>query len=331
MGGNTLGYSILVNADADLPATFPPTGLWFVTNQYRGGADGRTLQPDLDTVNYLMMTGGKPFPANLQPWWGNLVVPDDAKDGWYGTIAVADPLIVKDFLLARLAPLVLAHWQLRDQDGSLAPEYTEVVGTFTPTALGGTWTSGPQTSRSHVTNSFSNDDVDYAMTVSVDLAVTPGSNEIVIKRTTDFDVHYTHWYGIDGHALSTEYHVWYDVPLTITVQLLGVQDGKLQVAVTSVTREPEPHTAYAEPYGWDITRSEGDSSIWLSVQDTLDAAVDGAVEMAVPKALLTGIETAIAQDLNLKPFVFPGSAQLFMANPLFSAEGDLLLGLQYKV
>lgn len=325
--GHILGYAVTVDQAADPPATFPPTSLDFVTDQYQAG-DGTTLNPDLDTICYLTMTGGQALPTNLRSWWGNFVVPGDDANGWYGTIAVAKQLFVDQFLLPRLGPLVLGYWTLSDQSGTVDLGYANATGTFTPTALGGTWRSGPLSSKSHRTNTFSNDDAMYAFTFAVDLAVVPGTNQIVITRTVDFDIDFVHWYGLDGHAASSEFHVWYDVPLTVTIELAGVVDGKLQVSATSATREPSG--IYGDPYGWDITQTSGSYSIFSSVSDTMDSVINNAVAVAIPEALLPNIETAIAADLNLHPFVFPGGAQLFMANSVFNASGDLLLGLQYK-
>ena len=329
-GGNILGYAVTVSDTADLPATFPPTSLEFVTNQYQGGPDGTTLDPDLDTINYLMMTGGQGFPGNLLPWWGDFVVPGDDNNGWYGTMAMANDLFIQQFLLPRLAPLVLQYWTFSHNDGSLLPDYSVQSGTFTPQALGGTWSSGTQSGTSHRTNTFSNDDIAYTMTITATLAVLPGTNTIQIIRNTDFDILYTHWYGAENNALKSQFQVWYNVPLTITIELLGIMNGQLQVNVTSTTRQKNPNTNYSDPYGWDITQTAGSTSIWNSIVDDMDTAINTMVGLAMPTALLPGVATTIQENLNFAPFVFPGGAQLFMANPEFTDAGDLLLGLQYE-
>ena len=331
VGGNTLGYAISVDKTADLPATFAPTGLEFVINQYRSSSSLASANPDLDSLMYLLMTKGTAFPTNLSAWWGNFVVPGDDAGGWYGTIAVANKLFVKEFLLPRLAPLVLKYWKLENRDDGLDPRYTEQTGSFTETPLGGKWTSGGQTSRSHRTNTWSNDDIDYNMTISAELTITPGAGTIMITRNTDFDLRYTHWYGIEKHAASDEFHMWYNFPLTITITLLGTQDAQLQVATTKKTRDPDPGMNYADPYQWDIVKTEGSYTVWTSINDDMAGALGRAANMAMPEGLMPEIEKAITEQLNLKPFVFPGSAQLFMADPQFNDAGDLLLGLQYKV
>jgi hypothetical protein len=331
-GGQVLGYAVQVPNGDDPISTFPPTGLKLVTNQYRGGTDSApVLNPDVDTVSYLMMTGDKAFPSQFTPWWGNFVLPTDGKDDtWYGTIAMARELFIDKFLLPRLSPLVCGYWKLSNTDSDLNIRHEAATGSFAPTTLGGTWKIGALTSRSHRTNTWSNDDVDYSFSWDVSLNLVPGTNKVVINRVVNFDMKYTHWYGIEGHAVTSTCQIWYNVPLAITITFLGVIDGKLQVKVSTSTREPAPNTVYGDPYGWDITKVEGNSSIWKDVSDTLDQVINSAVAAAMPGALATGVEKAIADNLNLTPFVFPGGNQLNMINPVFNDEGDLLLGLSYK-
>jgi hypothetical protein len=337
-GGNILGYAVKVDNPGQTPdpiATFPPTNLEFVTNQYRPNENPQPsdLQPDLDTVNFLMMTAGNNFPPNPKPWWGNFVIPNDDNNGWYGSLAMANELFVKQFLLPHLAPLVNTYWQLTDANDTLNPSYTLQSGAFTPTTdgLGGTWGSGIQSSLSHQTNAVSNDDAYYNCSVEVNLNIKPGSNQIVISRKTNFDIHYIHWYGVEGHAISSDFHVWYEVTLMITITLLGVQDGKLHVQSNSTySPQKEPNHLYEDPYGWLITQTDGSYPIWQSVGDTMDTVINNFVDVAMPQALLPSIDQIVTNALDLSPFVFPGGAQLFMANPVFNDEGDLLLGLQYK-
>lgn len=58
--------------------------------------------------------------------------------------------------------------------------------------------------------------------------------------------------------------------------------------------------------------------------------IDSAEKANMPVALLQQIEQKIIQNLNYLSFVFPGSTELFVSNPVFNNEGDLILGLQYK-
>ena len=330
-GGNTLGYAIAVPDDASIPATFPPTALKYVTNQYRG-PDG-ALNTDLDTVNYLVMTEGRAFPGNLLPWWGDFVVPEDDSNGWYGSMALAKSLFLERFLLPRLGPLVTPHWELSNRTGTLDPGYTEKQGSLSPvsTWLGGTFHYASPQGHSHVTNTLSNDDAYFNMSVDVDLRLEPGTNTIVISRTTSFDIDVIHWKGLEGAALKDEYRIWYVVPLTVTVELIGVVDGKLQVAATTQTTQKPPNVFSDTPYFWYSTGAQGSVGVFTATGDTMINAVDNMIKLAVPEALQPGIVEVIENSLNLQPLIFPGNAELFMANPFINAEGDLLLGLQYKV
>jgi hypothetical protein len=199
-----------------------------------------------------------------------------------------------------------------------------------PDDTGGSWHSGDLRGTGHRTNTFSNDDVALTISWDVSLAVRPGTSQVVIKRTVDFDVEYTHWYGIEGHAVSASFRVWYHVPLVLTVSLIGAVDGTLQVAVTSQVPQPAPNTSYDLPQGHLVSRTEGTSSIWVNVADALESTVDSAAKAALAAALPSQIETTLANTLNLTPFVFPGGAQLSMIDPLFTDAGDLLFGVSHK-
>jgi hypothetical protein len=336
-GGHILGYAVKVENPGnktDPVATFPPTQLNFVTNQYQPNNNPKKdeLKPDLDCVSYLMMTGADQFPVNLPLWMGNFIEPSDGANGWMGVMALAKSRFVDDFLLPVLGPLVAAYWTLSDQDGSLDLKYAAATGALTANEQGGSWSSGTLSSHSHVTNTFSNDDVYYNISTSVALSVQPEQNKIVITRTTNFDIKYIHWYGVEGNAVSNEFQTFYSVPLVITITLLGVNDGALQVKAESNHPEinPNKNTVYGDPYGWLITGTNGDYSIWKDVSDTTDTVVNNAVPLAVMEGALPGIVDAITNALKLRPLVFPGGNQLFMANPVFNDECDLLVALQYK-
>jgi hypothetical protein len=329
--GNLLGYAIEVPADPDPAATFPPTGLRLVTNQFQGSSSGVPPRaPEVDTVSYLAMTGGQSFPQELTPWWGNFVLPGDGKDQvpWYGSIAVARDLVL-DFLLPAVSPEVCAYWKLSDADGTVNISYQAAAGALQKGADGVTWQTGDPHSRSRRGQFGSTDDVNFTFNWHADLTVAPGSSSVVISRKVDFKVSPTHWYGFPDHAASATCEVRYTVPQTITITLLGVMDGKLQVKVTSSTTQPDPGHVYADPYGWYMTGSDGT----LPIGDpgtTMGNAMTDMANAAVPAILASGIETRIANILNGTPFVLPGGSQLNMIHPCFNDEGDLLLGVSYK-
>jgi hypothetical protein len=159
---------------------------------------------------------------------------------------------------------------------------------------------------------------------------TPGTDQFVVNRVVDFDVKYTHWYGVEEHAVSTSFRVWYHVPLTVTVTMAGVVDGKLQVTASSSYPRPNPTDESDLPMAHLIVKSEGSSSMWPSVSDTLDKTVDDIVQAALDEAIGGEIATTVKRNMNLTPFVFPGGAQVGLMRPVFNTDGDLIFGASQK-
>lgn len=331
VGGGILGYGITVNNPGNVPvkvATFPPTSLDFVTNQYKD--ENNQLNSDYNTINYLMMTGNRALPGNLETWWGNFITPKQGSD-WYGTLAEAKSIFIDQFILDKLGADVNVFMKLKDTTKSVEPDFDIESGSFTPTTLGGTFSSGVKKGHSHKTNTFSNDDGYYEFSVDVTLAVQPKTNQIIITRKVKFSVTAEHWYGIENHALKDKIKIDYAMQLKITIELQGVVDGELQVNVTKeITPEKAKNTAYADPYGWWITGVKGSYPVWLSASNTFDKIIGDFAETAAPESILPNIEKTIKDNLNFSPFIFPGGNQLFMNNPSFNEEGDLIVGLSYK-
>jgi hypothetical protein len=277
------------------------------------------------------MTRREPLPRDTRPWWGNFVLPEDgARDGWFGAMAMARSLFVDDFLARNLGPIVAGYWQLGDKDDGLDLVRTERTGVLRPVDGTLAWHHPREVGRSHRTNAVSNDDVVTTIGWNVYVAPKSGTGQLVITRTVDFDVEYTHWYGVEDHAVSTSFHVWYHVPLTVTVTMAGVVDGKLQVTATSSYPRPDPLVLSDLPMGHLVVKTEGSSSIWANVADTLERTVDDIVRATLDEAIGDDIAKAITHNLNLTPFVFPGGAQLGLVRPVFNTEGDLIFGASQK-
>ncbi|WP_330854295.1 hypothetical protein [Lentzea sp.] len=330
-GGHVLGYTVMMPEWTDPVASFPPSSLDFVTNRYTP-APSAPGDAGLDSVQYLMMTGNAPLPGNLRPWWGNFVTPGDGVGNTrYGTIAMSRRLFVDGYLLPRLSGLLCAHSVPGNNDDGLEMVGSAGSGTFTPDATGGSWSSGQLKGYSHKTNSVSNDHVELTCLWDASLAFTPGGNTVVIKRKLAFTVDYTHWYGVEGHAVKTNFWVDYHVPQTLTMTLAGADDGALQVNVVDETPQPDPTELYDMPYGWCIADSGGDQSIWAGVEETLEKTVNTIVESLIDRQLKDEVEKDVQNLVDLVPFVYPGGAQLFLVDPVFNNAGDLLFGVSHKL
>ncbi|HEX5405562.1 MAG TPA: hypothetical protein VFX16_25075 [Pseudonocardiaceae bacterium] len=330
-GGHVLGYAVTVPDWTDPTPSFPPHSIDFVTNEYRDGTD-KADNRAMDSIQYLMMTGTAKLPANLAAWWGDFIQPTDGfGNSRYGAVAMARKLFVDDYLLPRLAPLVCGYWKLADTSGGLDVARSAVTsGDFVSTPDGGSFSYGPVSSKSHQTNTFSNDDMEYTFAWNVTLKYVPGTATVRIERTVDFHIRYTHWYGIDGHAASASFGVEYHVPMAIVLTILGAVDGTLQVSAVTELPTEDPGTLSDLPHPSCIVGTEGDGAMLAPVLDTFDSAVDAAVDAALAEALPDRIATTLAHQLNVTPFVFPGGAQLSMIDPVFNDHGDLLMGTSAK-
>jgi len=104
-GANILGYAVTVtnpNEVAPEAPTFPPTDINFATNIYVARATNKRT-PELDTLNYLLMTQKRPFPQTLPS--GNFV--EGAADGTAanGTMAIARSVFTEGYLLPLLSKI----------------------------------------------------------------------------------------------------------------------------------------------------------------------------------------------------------------------------------
>ncbi len=325
-GGTTLGYAVTVqnpNGANDPVASFPPTSLELLVNPYQPVA-GDPPTPAFDCLTFAMMSNGAAMPAKLGPW-ANFVRPGDGLLGILGVMGVRGGLF-RDFLCKTLSPVVCAYSSLYDRTDSLNVGVSAATGAFTPTALGGTCTGGPFTSH----NEYGSDNADYGLGVTIDMAVTPGSNSIKIVYTLDFSVALTHFY-LWRHSVSApDYSVSFSIPVTYDIALLGVSDGALVVNVTKSIPPAPPNVISRYNYFWLIS-SETGSYPWTNAGvQAFDKAISDSIDGVMPGLLPKNLEGAIAKALTLTPFVFPGGAQIYLKNPTFSTQGDLLAGLSLQ-
>ncbi len=348
-GGDILGYALQVN-DPDsvekyLPPTFAPTALEFRVNHYRGEESPPELNPSLDTINFLLMTRSKAFPGlqTLPQWWGNFVVPDDAKDGHYATMVLSKELFIDSYLLPDLAQYLNQSLDLLDQSGDLNPKATLTLNnSFRPTQLGGEFVH-QTSSKSKKDNTFSDDDANYSWSVRSSVQAVPGTSKLTVDLLTKFDVQLKHWYGIRDHAASSTAHFWFEVPFKLEIILGSIVDGVMSVSVNDLTpplkpRPTDKHDAWAydhySKYLVKSTRSGNPISDWF--EDAFGGKPDTEPVQQMQMLLETSafsdsatslIRAALTQNHR---FVFPAGGEFFMKHATFSNNGDLLISLKYK-
>jgi len=315
-GGNILGYAIKIDNPGSHPdpvATFPPTSLHFITNQYEPPSE---MTKDLDTLNYLLMTNGNTFPRIDKNYWGNYIVPEDDIKGCYGTMAISKKLFFQDYLLPKISTFVNKYWTFSTDPKSLDPKWEEKSGNFDEE---GTFRS--ENSSAHTEEK--SDEAFFNLSVFTTASYCPTKNEIIIERETMFDIEVKH------HSLKTSrFKCWYKVPLTITISLNGINEGKLEVSVLAVTEpNPDPSIVSDMPMWWLVEKTEGELGIGTQKVELL---LDNFCKKSVDTSLLNGIVDEISNSLHFNTFVFPFGSQLYMSDPIFNNEGDLLIGLKSK-
>jgi hypothetical protein len=127
-GANLLGYAVTVtNPNEACPEapTFPPTDLNFATQLYLDDVS-ETRKPDLDSLNYLLMTQHRPFPPRALPT-GNLV-----QEGSHGTMAISRAVFVEGYLLPLLSKITNRTSTFTDIGWYYCSLKTEAGGSFEP-------------------------------------------------------------------------------------------------------------------------------------------------------------------------------------------------------
>jgi hypothetical protein len=336
-GGHVLGYSIVGENSGSLPstlATFAPTKLDFITNQYQPpDLANETRNPEIDTLNYLMMTHDRIFPSNLAQS-GNWIDPEDDEEGIHGIMSISKSLFMDRYLAVILAPLINYKVTLKDNSSSVDMLFsvgTEGIG-HTPAGDSLLITNQGysfETVKSSSLSSTQYTDTHYTVQNFTYLRACPGTNKIKIDLFTELWLDHTKWEGIKYHAISHNYRARLEIPQNLQIELGDVKDGMLTAIVTDVTPPPPSHVVYPSLVDRYTKESHGDVSIFdTGTVDRMDASISAFISTeAVHKKITQEIPQALSFS---NQFVFPVGAQFNMKSVRFNRECDLLVDLEYK-
>jgi hypothetical protein len=314
-GGNILGYGITVKnpnqVNQECP-TLPPTDLTFATHTYQAQGTGTTT-PDLDTLNYLMMTKRRERPHNVWPS-GNFV----NVSGIDGVMAIAKSTFLDGYLIPRLASVITLKTTLvQSGDRSVRLMTQSNGGPLTPNGSSWTYEDNPRlTVGSHEgpLNTFPSNltwEVHHGCTVTV----LPGTNMVKITGRSSLFHKVEAWAGIKHHALSES--VWFVAQSNWSIEIaFGSIDrtGALRATVTSTI--PEPMVGQGGDFIGSLERyvNPNVGGQLQSILATLRKLVDRAnLEQAVGNVLA-----------NQNGFIFPGGQQFSFKDAIFNTEQDLL-------
>lgn len=322
-GANILGYAVKVTNPNDVSPecpSFPPTDLNFATHIY--AEDGTNQRnPDLDTLNYLLMTEHRNFPANVLPMGNFVEIP-----GVDGTMAIAKSIFVDRFLLPRLAAITNMTTTFQEAGKRSIKLQTSRNGAFTPTNEGWTFSSSNDiTLASHegAGNTFPSD-LYWKMAHSCNLTITPGSNVIAVNGQSSYYNSVECWAGVkyDHHAMSEK--VWFSSTVTwsITITMDAIEnDGGIHATIVPDISAP-------------ITDEGGN---WLgklekvinknSIVKQMESLANTMSHLINQADMTNQLNRAFAQQ---NTFIFPGGQQYFFKDLMFNNERDLLATVTIK-
>jgi hypothetical protein len=318
-GKTVLGYAVTVpdpKIANRLAPSFPPTLVKHQTMCFQ--SETRTGPSGSDMFMFLEMTGEEPkFPGGPLKISGNWVTP-----GIHGTMAICKWNFWDRYLFDHLKPfnsIVLdmvnrlkicaeKEEQLRDDEkfewsctNKPRPSNDSLGWIGVANGADFSW------SGRHYSEEF------MESTVTTELRWTAGSNQIKLKVNVHLERQTTS--GGASSGITNVTHIYVNRELTLSLN--SVLKGGLAVVVEE-----------APPKVW----AEGHKS-WLFLELSSGQ---------VPERMMKHVETRLVKEdhdlvkgledaLNgQKHFIFPAGGTFAMKDPVFNAEGDLLIGLNYE-
>ncbi|KAK3367703.1 hypothetical protein B0H63DRAFT_535752 [Podospora didyma] len=353
---NIIGYALTAgNSPPSSPTAAEPSPTLIPTSShlqimyYQPEGTPNTVNPGVSGNNAFLikeMTGKDTVPTTeMMTWTGNWFEGD-----LNGTLLMAHANVWTGYLLPQMAPYLPAMmttmnavltWTLNPSAGTSAAGATDVSWildsgskpaasslSFSPTATGGSfvWSGGNYTI---ATSGFGIDTgITTKSAIKTDVAWSAGSNAITIhtKATityTQTDSETTVSDGIPYTSTQT-YTDKISVKWTTTVQLASVtQTGQLTVSVDQGT----PTCKIEISSGWFplFCGSESmttETSVQELAQSTVTTNLKSVDLISAMVAGLNGQKTG---------FIFPGGGVFDMKDPQFSNNGDMLIGLSYRL
>jgi hypothetical protein len=326
-GKTVLGYAITVPvpkvANPRAPS-FPPTLLKYQTMCYKPTSGERTGPMGLDMFMFLEMTGENPkFPDGPLRMSGSWVIP-----GVTATMAICKENFWDKYLFAHLKSFNGAVLNLANRLKVCVEKEEQLRAneTFPWSTTGGARPSNDSLNWSIVSNGadfswkgrFITNDLTVDTDFKTDVRWSTGSNQIKLNVHVHLEKQESSGGSSDPESRSVPItyvtHIYVD--REITLALNSVLDGGLEVYV----QEDAPKV-----------RAEGHKN-WLffdlssgQVPERMKKHVEARM---VNESLAEGIKQALNGQQN---FVFPGGGTFIMRDPVFNKEGDLLIGLNYKL
>jgi hypothetical protein len=329
-GGLIFGYTLQTTLSAQAEPTFMPTALDFCVTPYTD-ASGNHSDPGLDTLNYLVMTGGSPLPPYPPTSFPFNWVDDPSVAG---AVAIRRDLFVGHIvnllnpILQPICPVVTVsadgNGESVQLQGGSAQSFNIVDP---PQAVSSGWqvasfsyASNPSKASWHnwdysVQNSAS---ASYSMSCDVTVA----GNTITLSGSMTASATTNSQTGDDNDTTtmpSTTFN--WSVALVLTTDL--TQNGQLDLVIANPDFDSPPSVA-GENGPWWQQFLNGLNGDWTTYTNNLQGIRDQV------SSLLTNIEPQLKSLLaSSNDFVFPGANTFLFASPQFSNSCDLAADTAY--
>ncbi|EJT72357.1 hypothetical protein GGTG_09223 [Gaeumannomyces tritici R3-111a-1] len=342
-----LGYAVVATTASEKHlGTFPPTSLQLQNYPFLSAA---TTKPTTSTDKHgesnmfqmLYKTDLQAFPSDpALPWTGNWCHPDlSGADGTLGSMAISNELFLDDFVVPKLvafnrathleslAPTVThkggTKWSFTFRWGSAA--HPESFFEWKPASLiqmaalriiygngiGWTWSTSSHQSTSKQVNGAGRFTATHDVTMSNILYVPRGSNKVVLVHTMSHHLFTSHrWVWTDKSSATVKRSCITELTLRDVLEgRLGMEIPKdLDVKVEILDRK----------------------GTWLGQNYVAGVANAIAKSLKDEQRLAAAVKQINDRLSGPQVFVLPGGGHLFLKNPVFNGQGDLLLTLDFN-
>ncbi|KAF5654071.1 hypothetical protein F25303_1752 [Fusarium sp. NRRL 25303] len=353
---NILGYTVKIDAPPDGETVekrlkgvfekaphFPPTSVRLQTINYR--PDGREVQAggeksDHNAFLFTEMTQFRKMPNQDLQWSG-----DWFYGGIGGTLAMSRQIFLDQYLAEKLQPAIAGPWKMANHIGNTCTEFSDRILKFQfrgddewilkrsrDTSLNMRRGAGVQLTYHDVDENSAQwgDDKEAELSCVVEPQV--GTGKIIITTDLKTDTQRT----VKSNVGSSDLQLVCKIQWSTTIDLRAIEtDAKLLVGVES--KKPIVNVDIVK----DTARVDGTGETAEQWEKWIQEAAADRKKRPLKKRIETHIEMFqhwsgniahnLEEALNQQGrFIFPGGGTFDMKDPIFSKEGDLLIGLTFR-
>lgn len=337
-GGVLFGVTATAPTTLEDAPTFAPTAVGFVVTPYTDEA-GNHSSPELDTLDYLVMTGDDPLPAYPPKDFGWNWVEDASVSG---AVAVRSDLFVTallpqlDPLLQTISPVLTVGADINagidQQPTSLGPGSSQSFSPVNPPSNGTvatySYSDHPQTATDTYNGIGVAESVSNTATYDSECSVSLSGSAIHLAGSITVSGNVTTTSSSDGNPAAIDTITMLATTFSWSVDLVLQADltanGQLDYQLQNQNFDSAPTTAAAPDPSWWQKFLDGLSGEYQTYANNIDDLRSDV------QTTLNSVSTQLTSLLaSANHFVFPGGNTFAFADPAFSDSLDLTADLTY--